>query len=49
MCQSVVILFIHIEEGWKWLNLVEDPVLLRNHSKLLLHSRKLQLKDLLEK
>lgn len=34
--------FIHIKEGWKWLNLVEDPAPRRNHSKLLLRSRKLQ-------
>lgn len=33
---------LFIEEDWKWLNLVEDPVRHRNHNKLLLHSRKWQ-------
>ena len=36
-----ILCFVHVKEDWKCLNLVEDPVVHRSHSKLLLHSRKL--------
>ncbi len=37
-----IVYVVHVKEDGKCLDLVEDPVVHRNHSKLLLRSRKLR-------